>query len=76
MLPAEGMDGPVVGGDLDIDVSSGVIFDKSGKVRREKRQRAIHDMFSHKGKKSGHEGGNDGDREEEREDAVEPNVQN
>ena len=76
LLAAEGMGGPVVGDDLDIDVSSGVILNKSGKIRREKGQRTIHDMFSHKGKKRGHEGsGDDDDEEVEREEVVEPNVQ-
>ena len=76
LLAAEKMGGPVVGDDLDIDVSSGVIFDKSGKVRREKGQRTIHDMLpSHKGKKRGHEDNGDDGGEEEREEVVEPNVQ-
>jgi len=82
LLAAEGLGGPVVGDDLDIDITSGVTFDKSGKVRREKGQQTIHDMFSshgkQKGKKRGHEGssGNDdGDNDEEGErEEVEPNV--
>ena len=79
LLAAEGLGGPVVGDDLDIDVSSGAIFNKFGKVRKErgKGQQTIHDMFSshskQKGKKRGHEGGSD-DSDNDEGEKVEPNV--
>lgn len=77
LLAAEGMGGPVVGDDLDIEVDSGMRFDKSRKARRvEKGQQTIHGMFG-KGKKRVRDGESeddgDGD-EEEREVVVEPNV--
>ncbi|RPB25942.1 hypothetical protein L211DRAFT_866880 [Terfezia boudieri ATCC MYA-4762] len=89
LLAAEGLGGPVVGDDLGIDVSSGVTFDKSGKVRREKVQQTIHNMFSSRGKQTGKKRGCEGDsdndddddeeeeeeeEEEERRKEVRPNV--
>ncbi|KAF8436760.1 hypothetical protein BGX38DRAFT_1274311 [Terfezia claveryi] len=80
LLAAEGLGGPVVGDDLSIDVSSGVTFDKSGKVRREKGQQTIHDMFSSRGKQTGKKRGcednsdNDDDDDEEEEEGVRKEV--